>query len=472
MANIERYTTPITNRNIQTPVKEQKSHEAERRDFQDTTKVRATEDKSELLQQNNTLIENQRGPAAFMNLLSDPDVTVGFMKNIFMMMDIVALLPMQNDALTEEFEQLFSQMMVYPDEISQELLNQEDASTAFKGELFDYLRELVTDNGSKQMKNAVINVLKSVNSEKSRNDILRALSGSFEYLSTEMKPSREISARLMQIAEGFASADAPENFRELRQDALDVLYDIEGSILFSSKMSRLVSMIRYDISRYNDNKDFLSDSVNYLMTLIPEEDKTDFLQMLYDHLAYYENRDHNGNLSDSRVLNNMTEILKLQSESEDIKALKTESVENIIHSILSSPSNFTPLLHFIIPVEYDDVSAFAEMWIDPDEDDGSSGKGGSSSSRNIHMYIVFDIDELGKMETEFYIRDRDITLSVYCPEEFVDYISDIASDLRKCASATDYRITEVNVMKSRGERSLVDVFDGLSVKRSGINVRI
>ena len=206
------------------------------------------------------------------------------------------------------------------------------------------------------------------------------------------------------------------------------------------------------------------------MTMLKEEDKSEFLQLLYDHLAYYENRSHSEILSDSKVMNTITDILKLQSESEEIKSLDSDSVESIIHSMLSSPSNFTPLLHFIIPVEYEDVVSFAEMWIDPDE--GNHGSSESNDERLIHMLIVFDMDNLGRMETELHVRNKEITLSLYCSEEVRPVIESISKDLRKCADFSDYKISSVNIKQIKQPRSLVDVFDGLSVKRSGINVKI
>ncbi len=469
MANIEKFAAPITNRNIVQPVSEHKSAEAERVDFQNTTRVKQTLADSELLRQHNGDIHNQRGPAIFMNLLSDPQVTAGYMRNIFMMMDIVALIPMQNGSLTEEMQQLFSELNLLPEEIADEMINQENSSTAFKGEFFDFLRDVLAENSSPEFKKAVISVLKAVNSEKSRTDIMRALSASFGFLSTQMKPSREISAALMSVSERFLQDDAEENFSSLKSDALSVLTDVERSVLFNTQTERLISMIRYNISRYNNDPDFLTSSVNYLMTMLKEGDKSEFLQLLYDHLAYYENREQREELSDSRVMNIITDILRLQSESEDIKSLDSESVETIIHSMLSSPSNFTPLLHFIIPVEYEDVASFAEIWIDPDEEPEPGYQG---VSRQIHMLIVFDMDNLGKMETELFVRDSTIDLAVYCSEDVEDYIQSIAKDLRKCADFSDYKINSVNVKTLKQARSLVDVFDGLSIKRSGINVKI
>lgn len=469
MANIEKFAAPITNRNIVQPVSEHKSAEAERVDYQNTTRVKQTPVESELLRQHNGDIHNQRGPAIFMNLLSDPQVTSGYMRNIFMMMDIVALIPMQNGSLTEEMQQLFSELNLFPEEIADEMINQENSSTAFKGELFDFLRDVLAENKSPEFKKAVISVLKSVNCEKSKTDIMRALSASFGFLSTQMKPNREISAVLQKISERFLEDDAGEEFTDIKSDALSVLTDVERSVLFNTQTERLISMIRYNISRYNSDPDFLTSSVNHLMTMLKESDKSEFLQLLYDHLAYYENRDPDSELSDSKVMNIITDILRLQSESEDIKALDSESVETIIHSMLSSPSNFTPLLHFIIPVEYEDVASFAEVWIDPDEETDSSEHG---PVRQIHMLIVFDMDNLGKMETELFVRDNSIDLELYCSEDVQEYIESITKDLRKCADFSDYRINSVNIRALKQPRSLVDVFDGLSVKRTGINVKI
>ena len=470
MANVEKFTTPITNRNVVQPVKEQKSPEAEKVDFQNTSKVKQTLADSELLKQNNGIIENQKGAATYMNLLKNPDVTIGFIRNIYMMMDIVALLPLQSKAFTEEIQQLFGQLNILPEDIADEMINQENASTAFKGELFDFLRDILGKSSSEDMKNAVISVLKAVNSEKSKGDILFALSGSFSYLSEEMKPFGELSARLAEFAEKLRFHNSEIDYKQIKDEALSLLENIEKSILFSEKLSRIISMTRYNLSRYNNNPDLVTDSANKLMTMMNEDDKSLFLQLLYNHLSVYENHDLSSSLSESSVMNIITEILKMQSENDEIKAFQSDSVENIIHSMLSSPSNFTPLLHYIIPVEYGDIAAFAEMWIDPDEEDADPDTG--IASKAIHMLIVFDIDNIGKIEAELCVKDLHISLSLRCLEEFTEYIKETVSDLKHCADFSDYKITDVAVSKSEHPSSLINVFRGLSSKRTGINVKI
>lgn len=74
-------------------------------------------------------------------------------------------------------------------------------------------------------------------------------------------------------------------------------------------------------------------------------------------------------------------------------ALSADKVEKIIHSLLSSPCNFTPLLHFVLPVQYQDLHSFAEIWINPNggEDDSTRRE---APGETIHMLLVFDMEHI------------------------------------------------------------------------------
>ena len=165
-----------------------------------------------------------------MDLLKDPSVTVNFIKNILMLQEIVGLISMQNAPVTEEIEQLFSQLAVKPENLPEELIRQENSSTAFKGELFDFLRNIVKENPSPELKNAVINVLKAVNSEQ---EVLKALSGTMKYLSETLSPNKELSDRLANLSARFRSESADAEFPVLKHETALAMQDIEKSIMFS-----------------------------------------------------------------------------------------------------------------------------------------------------------------------------------------------------------------------------------------------
>ena len=165
MADMIRAATPITNKNILQPMREHLSSDLSPFDVSDLSKVPKSLAESELLQQNTGNIDKQLAPEILLDMLKDPSVTVNFIRNIMLLQEIVGVISMQNMPVTEEFEQLFSQLAVKPENLVDELLSQEKDSTAFKGELFDSLRELMGKNPSPEVKTSVINLLKAINTE-------------------------------------------------------------------------------------------------------------------------------------------------------------------------------------------------------------------------------------------------------------------------------------------------------------------
>ncbi len=485
MADIAKVTTPITNKNIISNVKEHRSADSAALDFQDLGKVLKSAPDSALLQQNTGNIDQQKPPALMMDLLTDPQVAVGYIRSIMLLQEIVALIPQQNQAFTEEIEQLFSQLQLAPEELAEEMVQQENASTAFKGELFDFLRNVLQEQPSPDTQKAVLQFLKAVNLETSREDILHAVSGSFSYLSEAFAPSKALSAQLADVAAQFAKGVPPKQtqpdgtetggFAQLQRAAGKVLGDVERSILVTDRTSRLISMVRYNLSRYNDNTELLGSASNVLMGLLEEGDKPKLLQMLYQHLTQHQLTqadrlpEEAAPLSGSKVMNVLTEILEKQTGNPALRQMKADSMEGIVHSLLSSPSNFTPLLHFILPVQDENTNAMAEMWINPDEDTVDA-RGNPDSA--VHLLLVFEIDRMGRFETELYVKDKEIRMSMFCPPAMTEMIGGMASTFRDCARASDYRMKEISIQTLARTRSLVDVFPALPQKRTGIHVRI
>lgn len=479
MADMLRATTPINNNKILQPVKEHISDDMAPFDVSDTSKVAKARPDSELLQQNNGNQDGQRvAPEVLLDMLKDPTVTVNFIKNIMMLQEIIGVISMQNQPVTEEFEQLFEQLAVKPENLAGELIRQEKDSTAFKGDLFDTLRNLVKETPAAEVKTAVTNLLKAINTENCKPEILKALSGTMTYLSETLAPNKELSAKLRELAQKFASPKAEGNFEELKHETASVIRDVSQSIMFSSKLSSLCSMIKYNLSRYNTNTNFLTEAAREVMRFIPkEEDRTRFLQDLYKVLSETAGPQR-GERTSSDVLNTLVKILEKQTDNESVMQMKGESVETVIHSLLSSPSNFTPLLHFIVPVDDGIFKAFGEMWINPDEeDDKKTDKDGKAlapegDGRLIHMLLVFDIPDVGRFETELYVRDKKINMALMCPPALEEKLEGITIDLKKSIKFSEYSFNEITLRKLEKTRSLVEVFPTLPQKRTGINVRI
>ncbi len=442
MADILRVTTPLINKSQQVETKPNIDPAAQL-PIQDPTRVPRPGAQSELLQQNNGMVQQDETSAMLLNLLKDPSVTVNFLKSISSMEALIKLLPVNNSPFTKEIEQMFGELLVPAEGIAGEMVRQEHASTYFKGELFDLLRDAIRQNPEQgELRDAAVSFLKALTLYHTRREALGSVANSLQYLSDTLSSSSILSQKLGQLANRYRAGDAPSFFRFLRQDTLELLREVEESILFSDKTEKVVRMAIYNLSRYNDNGTFLQESVSrMLMQLRGDEARENFLSAL-EQLLEQEKQQIPGQKREDTALGVLTRILQRQMTSEELMASSSDKLEKIIHSLLCSPCNFTPLLHFVLPVQYENLQSFAEIWINPNggEDDRDRP---SDAAQVIHMLLAFDVGGIGRFELELFVRDKMIDFSLYCPPAYTNLYGEIKNDLRRCAGDTGYRFGEI-----------------------------
>lgn len=477
MADILRITTPLVDKNPIQPNK-QVADPSIPFNLSDVTRVAKPGQQSEILKQNNGMVQEEKTASILMNMLKDPSVTVGFLKNIFMLQEIIQLLPVNNLAMTQELQQMFDALLVQPDGIVAELAQQENASTSFKGELFDFLRSLLAQKGgTPEVRYGVTNLLKSLNAQFYQGDILRSLSNSMSFLADSVAADKALAQTFASLAEQFRAPDAKAHFSQLRDAVLGALHDLEGSILYSPKLQKTAPMVVYNLSRFNDNADFLREALHNLITLVDgDAQRMELLRLVDARVAQgkagqeVQPWGEEGKNQRSQVMDTLAKLIGRQAQSEDLNMVNAEKLDRIVHSLLSSPCNFTPLLHFILPVQDDMMKSFAEIWIDQDGERENEGR--SEGDRQIHVLVVFDVEGIGQLEAELYLKNQSISLHLFCPPAYVDAFSGIGRAMAGSLDTTEYRFEEITVDKMERQRSLMDVFKTLPHKRTGINVTV
>ena len=198
-------------------------------------------------------------------------------------------------------------------------------------------------------------------------------------------------------------------WESVKADILDALKELENSILFSPQTERMIPNLLYNMSRYQDNESYLQEALlNLLIHVNSREDKDQLKSLLKDYVNQFSSPEYRENRS--RIMDTLAEIIRKQDRETPMNSLNGEKIEKIITSLLSSPCNYTPLLHFVIPVEYQGMKAFSELWIDP-KDEGGSGQERDGED-HVHVLITFDIPGIGQMEADFRWRQGDGVLSV------------------------------------------------------------
>lgn len=442
--------------------------------IQSQAKVVQTQNQSEILKQNNGMTGGNDVPTLLLNLLKDPTVTVSYLKNIFMLEELYKLLPANNKTVTDGVENLLEALFVRPENLTEEMHRQLHSSTAFSGRLFDLLRDIGAQGKEKpDVLFAVTRLLRSINSMGNQREILNSVANNLSFLRGRLSSSRSLSDRLDRLVTEFRSQNAPNRFSDLKSDALALTKSIEDSILFSPALAKTLSILVYNLSRYNVNTDYAAEAAFRLGQFLSSGQRAELLSLIQPYIGAGSSETElekakKAGGGESQVMAALIKLIEQQAERGTNPADEIK-LEKMLHSLLSSPCNFTPLLHFILPLQYREIRAFAELWINPDSDENDMP---GNASRGIHLLMVMDIEGVGRFEAEFCVCGDTIDFFLYCPKECEPEYENLVKSLPKLLDNTQYRAGRTKVLTFETTRSLMDVFRSLPYRRVGVDVKI
>ncbi len=171
----------------------------------------------------------------------------------------------------------------------------------------------------------------------------------------------------------------------------------------------------------------------------------------------------------SKVMDALVGMIAKEASKEELSSSEEKRLDNILSSLLSSPCNFTPLLHFVVPAYFEQIRAFAEIWINPESDAKDMPPG---VDHGIHLLMVVDAEAVGRFEAEVFAHDKTIDIHLYCPQEYEKQMKSYLSDITNALKGYTYRIGQVRLAPLLKARSLMDVFKSLPYKRVGVDVKI
>ena len=473
MPDFLRVTKPLVTQNQNIPPKP--SAEASGAfNIQSSTKVIQTHNQSEILKQNNGMNTGNDVPTLLLNLLKDPTVTVSYLKNIFMLEELFSLLPINNNTVTTEMVDILGTLLLRPEHLTEEMRRQMRGATAFSGELFDALREISAQNKDKtEVQLAIARLLRSINSMASQREILDSVANNLSFLRGQLSASKALSAKLDELIAGFRAENAPENFSSLKSEALALTKTIEDSILFSPKLGKTLSILIYNLSRYNVSSDNAAEAAFRLSQYLAPSQRGELKTLMQAHIGEIltENgqpiaKTASGN--ESQVMASLVKLIQQQIEM-GTSAADEIKLEKMLHSLLSSPCNFTPLLHFILPLQYNDMRAFAELWVNPDSDEKDMPE---NVSHGTHLLMVIDIEGVGRHEAEFFAYNSTIDFFLHCPQGCESGYEELMKSMPKLLYGTQYHLGKTEVLTFESTRSLMDVFKSLPYRRVGVDVKI
>jgi hypothetical protein len=219
------------------------------------------------------------------------------------------------------------------------------------------------------------------------------------------------------------------------------------------------------------NLNELLDRLSFIVNKLPDDNKkmifADGLNSVLEKLSKSEDV----NYRPPTATDNLTEFLSKNIGDPALKSLSAMNPGDMLRSLLSAPSAATPLLHMMAPLQSAGMRSFGEMWIDPNAKNPSKG-GGTEGSVCNHVFLVFDLEDVGYFEMELFAQGKDLNVMLLVPQGWENAMSEIKNTVPVLAESVGYKVKNTIVDRLKTRRDLPDVFEKLHETRGGLNVKV
>lgn len=176
-----------------------------------------------------------------------------------------------------------------------------------------------------------------------------------------------------------------------------------------------------------------------------------------------------GDRSQSREFADAFSTMLLRGMNGEAGLEQVQPFYQLLNGLLLNESVYLPLMHLLLPFQYEDREVMSEMWIDPDaEKRGEEEAGG----RKIKFLLRFDIQETGSFEMAVSVQERKVKMGLSVPPALMDQKQEIQKKMTEIFRNNGMEINQLFVKEKRGEARLEEVFPEILRKEKAINVRV
>ncbi|MBQ8170875.1 MAG: hypothetical protein IJZ95_02670 [Oscillospiraceae bacterium] len=171
----------------------------------------------------------------------------------------------------------------------------------------------------------------------------------------------------------------------------------------------------------------------------------------------------------SSTLDSLTEFIQENINHPALKSLDSFNATNLLQSLLNAPGVFTPLAHYILPLDVNGTKAFGELWVDNDENNPNNTPG---TQRNYHLFLTFDVESIGRFELDMYALGEDVNIALLYPPRFEKQIDPMKDRINKIIRNIGYNARTFETAPLQKPHNLIEIFPKIVDKRTTLNTRV
>ena len=201
MAQIPQINNPITSKNYNYSPRQQDAN-TEPFDIVKLTGVGGAGVNSDSASKSRLEMGNRELIPLQVQVAKDPTLAVEMLKDLLNVEVLNQALITGHTELYGSLQNLAKELYVKPEDLVEEIQNQEQQNTMFSGhEFYDVLREVAKTTSDQNTNELIGNLLKSINFAQNKNEILGALRANLKFLSEYYSPNEKLSQKLLDFSD-------------------------------------------------------------------------------------------------------------------------------------------------------------------------------------------------------------------------------------------------------------------------------
>lgn len=370
----------------------------------------------------------------------------------------------------QQIASFFKATQMQGEDILPLLKQQVESAVRFNGGIFDQLRRVMAETNSVDLKTDVLNFIKKFNDMSSGKHILHDIFNTIKdmegYVFKQTKEQMEEMLKEMNLS--VKEGDTDKNSALLKGKILPFL----GKYIASS----------HDMGTLRDKISLLS----VLISKYENGNREDVLQAFSKLTGYQGFRKFFGTMTAEQFGQVLDQVDMNQAAGKNewadkfLDFLRTgvsggtglenkQVFQNMIQSLVLNESVYMPLLHLAFPLEINGKKMFSEMWIDPDEEGGSTQSGINQVAR---IFVKFDIRDLGEFKLLLLYGNQSATVQLYYPEKMQKMESGIQKGMKNILEKHHFRADNIYLQAGGGPSSPIEVFPKIQERKNSVDVTI
>ena len=171
---------------------------------------------------------------------------------------------------------------------------------------------------------------------------------------------------------------------------------------------------------------------------------------------------------ESETMKALTAFIDRNVNHPAIRGIDNFNASNLLQSMLNAPGVFTPLAHYIIPLQVEDTRAFGELWVD---NDNTSKGGGEGEPKHFHLFLTFDVEAVGRFEVDAYSKGSDLNLSVLYPKSYRYRVAGLTDKITRIAAGVGYNVQNFKTGILIKPHTLAETFPRIKDNRRSFDVK-